>query len=551
MLITSNEMQEASVPPLRKGQLVRLALALGAERYGGPLSRAEAELVDDNAKYCLHRNLNLTVVRNALLHGEDLLGNVWLASVPRRRRTSIGMVYTPKHIVRAMVRWVARRDPLRIIDMGCGSGRFTLEALLQHPRARLIAVDTDPVATMILRARLAVMHCTRARVLNVDYLDLKFDRVKGVTAFVGNPPYVRYHALSRRQRGKAVGLSRTLGYALNGLSGLHTHFLLATAGNATGGDIGCVITSAEWMQTRYGRPIRRLLAERLGLEMLHLLHAKAMAFPGIEVTPVIVGFRMGTPRKTVVVTSHATPATLGRRNSDAVRLPRERFLQDRWDFALHLNGASSKSEETGAPLGQLCRVHRGIATGNNSFFVMTQAKARQLGVKRWVRPVLTSAREVAGAKGAVRFGDDTKVLLCSPRNLKGTDARLAGLRAYLQKGRRDGVRLRYLCQHRHPWWYLGEPQPAPIVVTYMGRRPPVFALNPDRLLTLNVLHGLYPVMHLHRGTLIRLVHHLNLHSAHFKARGRVYQGGFWKYEPRELEAATIPVFRVSDLDRSD
>jgi hypothetical protein len=82
------------------------------------------------------------------------------------------------------------------------------------------------------------------------------------------------------------------------------------------------------------------------------------------------------------------------------------------------------------------------------------------------------------------------------------------------------------------------PRP-PIVATYMARGAPCFARNPDELGLLNVVHGLYPRRPLDEATLERVVASLNARRESFIGRGRTYQGGLEKFEPREMEALPL------------
>lgn len=97
----------------------------------------------------------------------------------------------------------------------------------------------------------------------------------------------------------------------------------------------------------------------------------------------------------------------------------------------------------------------------------------------------------------------------------------------------------YICSHRSPWWHVGAKAP-PIVATYMARQPPAFALNPDGMAILNVLHGLFPRVSLDQQQLLGLVRYLNTHRTELRGEGRTYQGGLEKFEPREMEAIEVP-----------
>ncbi|MEO7294573.1 MAG: hypothetical protein ABIZ57_00385, partial [Candidatus Limnocylindria bacterium] len=195
-------------------------------------------------------------------------------------------------------------------------------------------------------------------------------------------------------------------------------------------------------------------------------------------------------------------------------------------------------------LGRIARVHRGQVTGGNRFFVMSRERAQELGLEEWCRPVITAAEDILDAGGVIRDTPSRKVLLCPPKDV---DRRThPPLDRYLRLGERrqsgddSAIAERYVPRHRSPWWHLGKIPAPPIVASYMARRAPAFALNPDRLALLNIGHGLWPIDELSDDELATLVAHLNDNSASFQGGGRTYHGGLEKFEPREMENLLIP-----------
>jgi hypothetical protein len=128
---------------------------------------------------------------------------------------------------------------------------------------------------------------------------------------------------------------------------------------------------------------------------------------------------------------------------------------------------------------------------------------------------------------------------------------------YYESGK-PGVSGRYLCRTRTPWYSQEKRPPSPFICTYMGRgdkkrnRPFRFILNHSKATAANVYLLLYPkpllANELSRDPKLARRIWLLLNQIHmdmFFEEGRVYGGGLYKMEPREL--ANIPVDSLLDL----
>jgi adenine-specific DNA-methyltransferase len=520
--------------PQGRAELVAASIALGATEFGGPLSAAERLLVERAA----NGHVEIDCLRDAIRAGLDPLGEAItrLGSPAERRRT--GCFYTPGPIARAMAAWVLSRRPARLVDAGCGSGRFAAEAARLRPELQIIAIDRNPLATLACRAGLAVLGAKRARVVNADYTTFPLKPITGPTAFISNPPYVRHHDLWPEQKRHAKEMAARLGVQLSGLAGLHIHFLLTTLEHAIPGDVAAFITSAEWLDVRYGRALRAALAEHTRGLSIHLLDPKSVTFRDAMTTAVITCFEIGEAGPTVYLRAVKSTEQLGDLCSNGRAIPRSLAARsDRWS-PLFDAGQQSPSRDL-IRLGEIVRVSRGAVTGANRFFLLNPTDAERLGLRPYTVAALSAAREVLAAEGVVRLDERRRLLLDPPTNLDLSAAEHAALRRYLNLGERAGVPSGYICRHRKPWWRVGSKTP-PAVATYMARQPPAFALNPDRLAIVNVLHGLYPRVDLDEEQLLGLVRYLSAHRGGLRGAGRTYQGGLEKFEPAEMEALLVP-----------
>jgi adenine-specific DNA-methyltransferase len=528
--------------------LVRLALELGANRIGGPFSPAEDAVLARALNADFPGAAVVERMRAVIRSGGDPLGDMLCRARSAEQRRSVGAFYSPPLLVERMVDWILARNPVRVVDAGCGSGRFVVEVVRRSPATRVFAVDADPIATILTRAALAVLEASDATVLQADYTTWEPPPERGRTAFLSNPPYVRHHGLSSEAKRWARDAGARLGQRVSGLAGLHLHFYLATMLKARPGDVGCFVTSAEWLDVGYGSALRALFLDGLGGQALHTVEPAAVTFTDVQTTATIACYEVGASPSSIRVSTIAAPTAFG--NLDAGRPVARSLLANslRWSTIVHSERPIVDSGGT-VPLGGLARVHRGIVTGANDFFILSRQRATDLGLLPWCRPAITDGQEILRAGGVIRDAPERKLLLDVPCDIDRQA--FPALDAYLRTGERrlgelPAVAERYIASRRKPWWYLGRHASAPIVASYMARQAPAFALNPDGLALVNIGHGLYPVKAMNDAQLGKLCSYLITHRATFRGQGRTYQGGLEKFEPREMEALRIDAALLED-----
>jgi hypothetical protein len=513
--------------------LVAMCLALSGGECD--ISSVERKLISA-APGSSPKTSDVDAVRTAILRGADPLGEAFLALRSAAERRATGAVYTPESIVGSMISWLAGQgSPVRIVDPGAGSGRFALAAAQAFPDAQLIAIEMDPLSALTLRANLHVRGWTdRAIVLVKDYRDVKLPNASGVTAFIGNPPYVRHHDITSKRKTWYAARFANLGIKASALAGLHLHFFLQTRLLASEGDIGSFITSAEWLDVNYGSALRRLLLHDLGGIALHVLKPTIEAFPGTASTAAITCFRVGETVEPVRVRS---VRALSRLNglSAGIDIPRKRLqAAPRWSPIVSPSEADSVGE---IELGELFRVHRGQVTGANAIWIA--GKHAESLPDRVKLPAVTKAKDLINAGAHLHSTQVLRRVIDLPSELDDFDGvERRQIRNFLSWAKTQGADQGYIAQHRKSWWSVGLRAPAPILCTYMARRPPQFTLNSCDARHINIAHGLYPLTPLSIAEMSRLVTWLNKNIS--TEGGRTYAGGLTKFEPKEIERLRIP-----------
>ena len=513
-------------------ELLAIAQAFGIDD-AFRLTTPEKALLRDLPAVCTEI---VSAVRRAIQVGHDPLGEAYCTLKSAEERRPDGATYTPARIVKAMTRWAQRMgQPVRIVDTGAGSGRFTIAAGLAFPNAHLVAIEKDPTVALLLRGHIATAGlANRTTVIVADYRTVKLPSVEGPTLFWGNPPYVRHHLLDAESKLWLAQTARKFGIEASKLAGLHAYFFLATAALAAPGDYGMFITASEWLDVNYGRLIRQLLVQHLGLESLHVIEPEVLAFDDAATTAVITGFQVGHSPESVGLQRINSIDALGALASSQY-VNRQRFAEaDRWT---PLTRVARAWPEGFVELGELCRVHRGQVTGANKIWI-DGAHSGSLPASV-LFPAITKAAELIKAEQVLNDVSHLRRIIDLPTELDCLESDERGqVEKFLLIARRLGAQQGYIAQHRRAWWAVGLREPAPILATYMARRPPAFVRNLGQARHINIAHGLYPRIALTEPMLLALTSYLTTGTS--LHQGRTYAGGLTKFEPREMERLMVP-----------
>lgn len=478
-------------------------------------------------------------VRASISEGHDPLGDAFCLIHSSRTRRAQGQTFTPCHVVDGMMGWAKRQRKavLRLVDPGAGTGRYALAGLRTFPDAHAVAVEMDPLVAVLLRANLrAAGFEHRSQIVVGDFRSLELPMVDGVTLWIGNPPYVRHHDIGSDWKAWYSATLKSFGHQGSQLAGLHLHFFLKTLELASEGDIGCYITAAEWLDVNYGQALRQLLTNGLGGKDVFVVDPTVQVFGDALVSAAITCFSPGSKRtelRFAEVTTEKQLRTLARGGAIDIATAKS---EPKWSFLV--KGGRAEKPAGFIELGEMFKVSRGQVTGLNRVWV--EGAGTPTLPARFLIPAITDAGDIT--KATLGVIDDIKQLrrlVCLPQNLEQLiqDEKNAVDR-FLAWARSLGAHETYIALHRKPWWSLSTKDAPPIVMTYMGRRPPVFALNTARAQLINVAHGLYPRQSVSEERLVNVVAWLNANVS--SEHGRAYAGGLIKFEPSEAMRILVP-----------
>ena len=480
-------------------------------------------------------------------------------------RNKLGQFATPTQLARDVLHYglalLPGGESVRFLDPAIGTGSFFC-ALLSTSTGRTIRSATGfEVDPHYGEPSIALWKGTPLKITMADFTRqvAPIGDAKRANLLICNPPYVRHHHLNGDDKARLQGAARAASQVeLSGLSGLYCYFMaLAHSWMADGGVAGWLIPS-EFMDVNYGRALKAYLLREVTLLHIHRFDPNDVQFDDALVSSAVVWFKKAKPP-----VSHDVRFSYG----GTVQAPsiskrvsaRDLERTGKWTrFPKH----DVEAQHDGYRLGDLFTIKRGLATGDNGFFILDEAKAKSLKLPlKFLRPILPSTRyvkadEIDSDASGMPLLDKRLYLLDCDRPEEEVQRDYPDLWAYLQTGLVD-VAPRYLCRSRRFWYAQERRAAAPIVCTYIGRsdhdgRPFRFLLNKSKATATNVYLCMYPQpllaqqLALYPDALRLLWQGLNSISKEtLLGNGRVYGGGMHKLEPKEL--ANVPVDELATL----
>jgi hypothetical protein len=447
-----------------------------------------------------------------------------------------------------------RKGGFSFLDPAIGTGSFFGAFLQAFPYGRIDAAAGIELDKPFAEAANAIWHKQGLKVLEGDFTKEKPEATYNV--ILTNPPYVRHHHLLAEEKQRLSELVQAAtGLRLSGLAGLYCYFLLIAHEWLADNGLAVWLIPSEFMDVNYGKTVKRYLTERVTLIQIHRFCPSDVQFDDALVSSAIVVFekRKPKPDHTAVFSFGGTLAQPAK--SEGVGLD-QLGAMPKWT-ALPQRGDNGHKRAK-VTLGELFIVKRGLATGNNDFFIVPRDKLKQLGIPTCcVRPILPSPRYLkqgvidASADGWPELDRQLALIDC---NLSEDEIsqRWPLFAKYLEAGRQQGIHEGYLASRRSPWYSQEKREAAPFVCTYMGRnrdRPFRFIRNRSTATVANVYLALYPKASIAAKVAVladEVFEALRaIHADHFFSHGRVYGGGLHKMEPAEL--MRLPVDSIAKI----
>lgn len=552
----------------------------------------------------------------------DVIGQVYQRIIPPDERHNLGQYYTPPEVVELIVSLSVIGGSDVVMDPGCGSGGFLVGAYKrlrelsqkskphQDTLNQIYGIDINRFPAHLSAINLALADLTSetrdAHILVQDFFHVSARQaqiedttvnIRGtaagswmppeVDAVVGNPPYIRQEeienkTLVRRHLG-------SLADAFSRRSDIYVYFIThATEFLRDGGRLG-FITSARWLDVKYGEALQAFLANRYRIRAivnfsrqqfeLALISTCVMLLERCEDAEArdgntVVFLQLGEPMTTnriAQILESEVPEDDAMVEAPGYRIAsrRQRSLVDETKWSRYLRAPALYWElmQSGrlTTLGELASVVYGIKTGANSFFYFRgRSEWVEAGIDRqFVTPLL---KHVAETEAIVLIEEELEwwVLDIHPF-VEELEAKLArepseeevldaignvcpGLRWYIDDGVAQGLPSRPSIEGRRYWFDLGELPRSPLMLSEVYWRESRTLLNTCEATLDKRLYGVDPP----RGVDVELLAALlnsGLYTMMRELHGREEQGeGMNRNTLMVYEARELPIVDPRELE---
>lgn len=485
------------------------------------------------------------------------------ASRSALERNQMGQFATPlplaMEVVERALSHLRKDGTTRMLEPSCGTGAFFSALRSVVPADKQFDCTGVEIDELFANAAKELWAGTGIKIEQADFIQwsARAENKGQFDLLCANPPYVRHHHMnSEAKRLLQNRVATELQLQSSGLTGLYVYFILLSHSLLADGAVASWLIPSEFLVVNYGRVLRDYLTRKVQLIEVFQFDPEGTQFGDALVSSCIVTYRKAAPRTDQLVLLRFG-TSMRQASSERTSTIGKLASSPRWHMLF--SEEAQPVDEARISVGELFKVRRGIATGANDFFILTGEQVRERDLpSALLRPVFTSPRQLESEiidadSSGTPLVKEPLFLLDSNLSLAEIETGYPTAHRYLEEGREAGVADGYLCKSRDIWYQQEKREPAPFLLSYMGRAtskrssPFRFFLNRSQAIATNGFLCLYPkpaLARLLQGDPQRhkeLLELLNSISAEtLKRNGRSYGGGLQKVEPNELLGLPLP-----------
>lgn len=521
----------------------------------------------------------------------ETIGYLFEELVPQQGRQKLGQFRTPVDVSELMSEWLIDTGDETVLDPGMGAGVLTAKAFTakqSHAPGASISdmygIDLNSLAVVMCSTALQLLdggdqpHLRADDIMNAnpETGSQRFSTgenypLPSVDRVISNPPYSRHHELDDEYKDWVNTVtSNEANIELSSLSPMYVYFYIHASEFLNQGGKLSYITPTEFLENNYGEGLKQFLLDNYTLDAFVIYNGDDSLFDEAMTTSCISFMQKVSPddeHTTKFINVDTWPG------KETIRDAIEDGLEGETDWG-YINPVKQSElnaddkwttyadpvaiTDVGAlkPLSSFATIKRGIATGANHFFAISDDTATEHNLDTtWLKPLVRGANCVPNydyteSDWESQRDNEEDVWLLYDVDKPMWELQDTPVPEYLKYGKSQDVHETHLGKSRNPWYVVDRRVPADILYTYMNRDGGRFVYNRFGALNLNNLHGMYLDGYSDVETRALLAY-LNSPFADsvVERNGRTLSSGLKKVEPNELK--DVPAIDPKELEADE
>lgn len=526
----------------------------------------------------------------------ETLGSLFEALQSNEDRWALGQFMTPPDIAEAVSSWAASTGD-RVLDVGIGAGVLAAHSHRSNAELqKVVGIDSSPVGKIMSSVSLTLEESPYELFLG-DFLDMTSEEIGTYDSVISNPPYSKIADLPD-------GYNEEINNRVNAQTGLeipktaplYVYFLVHAVQFLGENGRAAFITPMEYLDLTYGTEVKRYLLDNTRIHALVRFDpAEVSLFDDASTTSVLTFIErredtdIEQPVKLIEATEiPSTEELMMAVNDDQVDSIDWGSIHEMNQSELDPDKAWKKySDPTSfeidseTKLSDLASIHRGIQTGRNQFFCLTDNEVAKWNIdNQYLSKLIRGARQVQNYDFTnadwnrlkddghpvwllyhvhdIDFPDKFELRETSDDNTVNTashdrTANEDGITQYLQYGCTREAELYEVNQSdKIPWYRVERQDPPDILILYHTRTGTRFIRNRTEARNINNIHSMNIDADLREDDLKTLLCIINSQFAQrwLESEGKVKGGGVIQIgvghinslpirDPRDLKADVV------------
>ena len=288
-------------------------------------------------------------------------------------RRIMGQFATPYELAKEIISYglsLLQDDEIQLLEPSFGTGSF-FSALLSTNKCKSISNITGyEIDSEIYQKAISLWNENQYNLICGDFLTAQAKN--NYNLLISNPPYVRHHFINKEQKAKlGKDVKKETNLSISGLAGLYCYFILLAHKWLKPGAISGWLIPSEFMDVNYGKTIKDYLLNKVHLLKNHRYVPENSKFKDALVSSCVVWFK-----NEIVNADYTVELSYGgthEKPSSTILVTKKQLQSESKWTSITAKPITSKEDEKQVPtLGDYFTIKRGLATGDNNFFILSK-----------------------------------------------------------------------------------------------------------------------------------------------------------------------------------